>query len=44
MGLLGGVVSGCALLAPLPREASLEERLAVFPTDNLPLAGTVKIH
>ena len=41
---LGSLVGGCALLAPLPPAATLEERLAVFPTDDLPLAGAVRIH
>lgn len=40
---LGSAVTGCALLAPLPPEATVEERLAAFPTDNLPLAGPVRI-
>ena len=37
-------LSGCALLKPLPDEASLERRLKVFPTQDLPLAAPVTIH
>lgn len=35
LALLG--TSGCSLLAPLPPATSLEERIAAFPTQNLPL-------
>lgn len=29
--------SGCALLTPLPASSTTDERIAAFPTDNLPL-------
>jgi penicillin G amidase len=44
LGILGSFVGGCALLSPLPPQSTLEERLAVFPTDNLPLVGAVTVH
>ena len=37
------LVAGCSLLKPLPEETSLDERLAVFPTTGLPLAGPVTV-
>ena len=47
-GLCGGVVSavltGCALLTPLPDETSLAERLAAIPIANAPVKGRVTIH
>ncbi len=42
--LMGSLLSGCALLTPLPRKSAVEQRLAAFPTENLPLEGTVTIH
>ncbi len=39
-----GLLAGCALLAPLPPESTLEERLSHFPTKGLPLEKTVVIH
>jgi penicillin amidase len=38
------LLSGCALLTPLPDAASLDERLKVFPTRDLPLGSPVAIH
>lgn len=38
------LLGGCALLAPLPEPTSLDERLAVFPTEGLPLQGRTVIH
>ncbi len=37
------LVAGCSLLKPLPKETSLDQRLAVFPTTGLPLAGPVTV-
>ena len=37
------LLMGCSLLRPLPDKTSLEERLAVFPTDRLPLKAAVAI-
>ncbi|MGB1547764.1 MAG: penicillin acylase family protein [Alphaproteobacteria bacterium] len=39
-----GLLAGCALLAPLPGESTLEERLAHFPTQGLPLEKPVVVH
>jgi penicillin G amidase len=44
LGSFGVLAGGCALLAPLPLETSIEQRLAGFPADTLPLAGPVTIH
>lgn len=41
VSLLG--LGGCALVAPLPAPTSLEARLAVFPTEDLPLEGPASI-
>jgi penicillin amidase len=37
------LLAGCSLLKPLPKETSLDDRLAVFPTTGLPLAGPVTV-
>lgn len=37
------LLSGCALLAPLPEETSLSERLDLLPTTGLPLDASVTI-
>ena len=42
--LVSALLTGCALLAPLPKPAGLAERLAVFPTRGLPLRGAVTIY
>ena len=39
-----GLLAGCAFVAPLPGETSIEQRLSVFPTSGLPLAGRVTVH
>jgi penicillin amidase len=38
------LLSGCALLRPIPGEASLDQRLKSFPTADLPLSAPVAIH
>ena len=30
-------LAACGVFAPLPKPTSLDERLAMFPTENLPL-------
>jgi penicillin amidase len=42
--VVGGLVGGCALLAPMSRKVSLQERLEAFPTTGMPLEQTVTIH
>lgn len=37
------LVGSCSLVAPLPRETSLDDRLGVFP-ESFPAEGTVTIH
>ncbi|HYN40040.1 MAG TPA: penicillin acylase family protein, partial [Rhodospirillales bacterium] len=37
------LLAGCALLKPLPKEATVDHRLAAFPTSGLPLAGAVQV-
>ena len=44
VGVVALVVSGCALLAPLPEQKDVTQRLAAFPTRGLPLEGPVTIH
>ena len=39
IGAAALVVSSCALLAPLPKQKDVAERLAAFPTRGLPLEG-----
>ena len=38
------LIGGCALLAPLPEPTSLDQRLAAFPTEGLPLEGRTVVH
>ena len=44
IGAVALVVSGCALLAPLPEPKDVTERLLAFPIRGLPLEGSVTIH
>ena len=44
IGMAALVISGCALMAPLPDEKDVSERLKAFPTQGLPLDGAVTIH
>jgi penicillin amidase len=41
---LGLLLAGCSVLAPLPRETTLDDRLAAMPTRSLPLKDEVVIH
>ena len=36
--------AGCAFFRPLPTESTVDQRLAVFPTNELPLDGPVTVH
>ncbi len=40
----GALLSGCALLTPLPGQASLDDRLKLFPRNDLPLQRPVQIY
>lgn len=42
--LIGGLVAGCAVLAPLPQKSNVDQRLAIFPTASLPLKGKTVIY
>ena len=44
LGPAGGLLAGCALLAPLPKSVGLTERLSAFPTRDLPLDGPVTVY
>lgn len=37
------MLAGCSLLKPLPKETTVDDRLASFPTGGLPLAGSVQV-
>jgi penicillin amidase len=39
-----GVIAGCSLLRPLPRETTLDQRLAAIPTRGLPIGAPVRIY
>ena len=41
---LAAGLGGCALVSPLPDRTTLDDRLAVFPTRDLPLREEVVIH
>lgn len=41
---VGGLVSGCALLKPLPAPSTVDDRLKAMPTQGLPLKQPVTIH
>ncbi|MEO1191233.1 MAG: penicillin acylase family protein [Pseudomonadota bacterium] len=43
LALMAVGLSSCSLLTPLPQPTSIDERLAVFPTENLPLERPVTI-
>lgn len=42
--LLSGLLIGCAIVRPLPKERTMAERLAALPTRDLPLNGPVSIY
>lgn len=44
MAGLALATSACALFAPLPEPTDLDQRLAAFPTENIPFDGAVTIH
>ena len=43
VGWLVLIISGCALIKPLPDKVGLEDRLAALPRENLPLDKPVRI-
>jgi len=42
--LLGGGVAGCALMLRVPAPTTQQQRLAIFPTENLPIGAPVTIY
>ena len=38
------LLAGCAVLSPLPKKSSVDQRLAMFPTKGLPLEKPVKVY
>ncbi len=42
--MLSLLIANCALLTPLPRPATLHERLAAVPRAGLPFEGKVTVH
>jgi len=44
LALAAGLLSGCAFLSPMPEPASVDDRLAMFPRDDLPLEHPVRIY
>ena len=44
IGAAALALSACALLAPLPKQKDVAERLEAFPTQGLPLNGPVTVH
>jgi len=42
--ILCSAVSACSFLKPLPPSSSLDDRLAAFPTENLPLKGKTTVY
>jgi len=41
--ILATVVASCAVFTPLPEPKTLDERLAMFPTQDLPLQGPITV-
>ena len=44
VALISFFVAGCAVLRPLPSESTIDQRLAAFPSETLPLERPVAIH
>jgi len=44
LAMISSLLVGCAILSPLPKKTGLAQRLAMFPTKDLPLKGPVTIH
>ncbi len=44
LAVAGGCMAGCTVLAPMPKPASLADRLAAFPIRSLPLEHRVNIY
>ena len=42
--LCSGALAGCSLFKPLPKTTTVEQRLAMLPTEHLPLQGRVTVY
>ena len=42
--LCSGALAGCSLFKPLPKATTVEQRLAMLPTEHLPLQGRVIVY
>jgi len=44
LSMISSLLVGCAVLSPLPKKTDLGQRLAMFPTEGLPLTAPVTVH
>jgi len=44
LAMISSLLVGCAVLSPLPKKTDTGQRLAMFPTEGLPLKAPVTIH
>ncbi len=44
LSMISSLLVGCAVLSPLPNKSDIGQRLAMFPTEGLPLKAPVTIH
>jgi penicillin amidase len=44
LSMISSLLVGCAVLSPLPKKTDIGQRLAMFPTEGLPLKAPVTIH
>ena len=44
LSMISSLLVGCAVLSPLPKKTDIGQRLAMFPTQGLPLKAPVTIH
>jgi penicillin G amidase len=44
LSMISSLLVGCAVLSPLPKKTDIGQRLAMFPTKDLPLRAPVTIH
>jgi len=44
LAMISSLLVGCAVLSPLPKKSDTAQRLAMFPTEGLPLRAAVTIH
>jgi penicillin amidase len=44
LSMISSLLVGCAVLSPLPKKTDIGQRLAMFPTEGLPLKAPVTVH